>query len=104
MTDQLLKENEDYELVAIEDDVDAWGVRITSGMFVETIIKFGAIGFNQVKDNLTYNFEVYSSPDSELSPDNLDLQEHCTKLLESIIISGIEDGTVELKDRDASES
>jgi len=100
----MLKENEDYELVALEDNIDAWGVRIISGMFIETVVVFGAIGFNKVKDNLTFNFDVYSSPDSELTPDNVDLQEHCTKLLESIIISGIEDGTVQLKDTDANES
>jgi len=99
-----MKENEDYELIAIEDNPDAWGVRIKTGMFTETVIVFGAIGFNQVKDNLTFNFEVYSSPDSELTPENVDLQEHCTKLLESIIIDGIEDGTVELMDTNASES
>ena len=100
----MLKENEDYELIAVEDNPDAWGVRIKTGMFTETVIVFGAIGFNQVKDNLTFNFEVYSSPDSELTPENVDLQEHCTKLLESIIIDGIEDGTVELMDTNASES
>lgn len=99
-----MKENEDYELIAIEDNPDAWGVRIKTGMFTETVVVFGAIGFNQVKDNLTFNFEVYSSPDSELTPENVDLQEHCTKLLESIIIDGIEDGTVELMDTNASKS
>lgn len=100
----MMKENEDYELVPLEDHPDAWGVRITSGMFVETIVVFDAIGFNKVKDNLTFSFDVYSSPDSTLTPENTDLQEHCTKLLESIIISGIEDGTVHLKESDADES
>ena len=99
-----MKENEDYELVPLENNPDAWGVRITSGMFIETIVVFDAIGFNKVKDKLTFSFDVYSSPDSNLTPENTDLQEHCTKLLESIIISGIEDGTVELKESDASES
>lgn len=103
MTD-LLKENRDYELVPIEDNPDAWGVRIKTGMFTETVIVFGAIRFNKVKDNLSFSFDVYSSPDSELTPDNVELQEHCTKLLESIIIDGIEDGTVELMDADANKS
>ena len=99
-----MKENEDYELVPLENNPDAWGVRITSGIFIETIVVFDAIGFNKVKDKLTFSFDVYSSPDYNLTPENTDLQEHCTKLLESIIISGIEDGTVELKESDASES
>ena len=99
-----MKENEDYELVPLDDDPDAWGVRITSGQFIETVILFDAIGFNKVKDNLTFSFNVYSSPDSELTPDNIELQNHCTKLLESIIMTGIEDGTVQLKESDADES
>jgi len=95
---QLLKENEDYELIPVEDNPDAWGVRIKTGDFVETVVIFGAIGFNEAKDNLTFNFEVYSSPDSTLTSENTDLQIYCTKLLESIIIDGMEDGTFELKE------
>jgi hypothetical protein len=50
---------------------------------------------------MTFNFEVYSSPDSTLTPENEDLQMYCA-LLESIIMDGIEDGTVELKENNAS--
>lgn len=92
-----MKENDDYELIPLENNPDAWGVRIKSGDFIETVICFGAIGLSKTKDNLTFNFEVISSPDSELTPENTDLQEYCTKLLESIIIDGIEEGTVELE-------
>jgi len=104
MTEQLLKENEDYELIPVDGHEDAWGVRLTSGTFVETIVMYGAIGFNKIKDKLTFNFEIIESPDSELSPENEDLQEHCAKVLEAIIVNGVEDGSVELKDVDASES
>jgi hypothetical protein len=93
-----MKENDDYELIPLEENPDAWGVRIKSGDFVETVVCFGAIGFNKVKDNLTFSFEVVSSPDSELTPENMQLQEHCTKILEAIIVSGIEDGSVQLED------
>jgi hypothetical protein len=93
-----MKENDDYELIPLEENPDAWGVRIKSGDFVETVVCFGAIGFNKVKDNLTFSFEVVSSPDSELTPENVQLQEHCTKILEAIIVSGIEDGSVQLED------
>lgn len=99
-----MTENEDYEFIAHEKDEEAWAVRFLKGDFIETVIAYDAIGFNEVKDSLTYSFTVLSSPDSELTPDNVDLQNECTKLLESIIISGIEDGTVQLKERDANES
>jgi hypothetical protein len=103
MTD-LLKENKDYTLVPLEEHEDAWGVRFTSGPFPETTVVFGAIGFNKVKDNLTFNFEIKESPDQELTEDDEELQQHCAKVLEAIIVAGVEDGTVELKDPDASES
>jgi len=96
MTD-LLKENEDYELVPLEEHEDAWGVRFTTGPFPETTVVFGAIGFNKVKDNLTFNFEIKESPDQELTEDDKELQQHCAKVLEAIIVAGVEDGTVELK-------
>lgn len=94
----LLKENEDYALIPLEEHQDAWGVRFITGPFPETVVVFGAIGFNKVKDNLTFNFEIQTSPDPELSEDNQELQEYCATILEAIIVSGIEDGTVELKD------
>ena len=98
MTDQLLKENEDYSLVPVEEHEDAWGVRFLTGPFPETTVIFGAIGFNKVKDNLTFNFDIYSTPDSELTSENAELQQHCAKVLEAIIVAGVEDGTVELKE------
>ena len=94
-----MKENEDYELIPLEDNPDAWGVRIKNGDFIETVVCFGAIGFNKVKDSLTYSFDVISSPDSQLTADNEKLQEQCTKILESIIMEGIEKGTVELQEK-----
>lgn len=101
---ELLKENKDYELIPLESNSEMWGVRIASGMFIETVIVFGSVGFNKVKDNLTFNFEVVSSPDPDLNAENEDLQQHCARILEAIVIDGVEDGTVELKDVDASES
>lgn len=97
MTD-LLKENEDYALVPLEGHEEAWGVRFVTGPFPETTVIFGAIGFNKVKDKLTFNFEIESSPDSELSENDEELQQHCAQVLEAIIVAGIEDGTVELKE------
>lgn len=96
----LLKENEDYVLVPIEEHPDAWAVRFTSGQFVETTIMYGAIGFNEVQDSLTFNFDIESSPDSELTTDNEELQQHAAKVLEAIIVKGVEEGYVQLKDKE----
>ncbi len=80
-------ENQDYQLIPLEDNSDAWGIRITSGEFIETVIVFGAVGIDEDTDNFTFNFEVYSSPDPDLTPENTDLQEVCAELLHSIILS-----------------
>lgn len=80
-------ENQDYQLIPLEDDSDTWGVRITSGQFIETVIVFGAVGIDEETDNFTFNFDIYSSPDSDLTPDDVDLQEVCGDILQSIILN-----------------
>jgi len=99
-----LTENVDYCFIPHESLEDAWAVRIMSGDFIETVIAYNAIAFNEVKDCLTYNFVVVSSPDDNAVDTNEELQQKATQILEAIIEAGIEDGTVELKERDADKS
>ena len=99
-----LTENVDYCFIPHESLEDAWAVRIMSGDFIETLIAYNAIAFNEVKDCLTYNFVVVSSPDDNAVDTNEELQQKATEILEAIIEAGIEDGTVELKERDANKS
>jgi len=99
-----LTENVDYCFIPHESLEDAWAVRIMSGDFIETVIAYNAIAFNEVKDCLTYNFIVVSSPDDNAVDTNEELQQKATQILEAIIEAGIEDGTVELKERDADKS
>ena len=58
-----LKENEHYQLVALDDDVDSWGVRFSAGQFVETVVKFGTLQVVEEDESITYSFEIISSPD-----------------------------------------
>ena len=39
-----MKENKDYEL--IPDEGDSWQVRILTGDFIETVVQFNTISFN----------------------------------------------------------
>jgi hypothetical protein len=96
---ELLKENEDFVLVPAEGE-DAWAVRFLKGDFVETVVQYGAVGFNEVKDALTFNFDIISTPNSELDENNEDLQVYAGQVLESIIIKGIDEGFVQLKDKE----
>jgi len=99
-----LIENIDYQLVPVEDMPDAWAVRILTGEFIETVIAYGAVSFNEVKDHLSFNFVVVTSPNDQAVTENEDLQLLAGNILNSIIANGIEDGSVEFKDKNADES
>ena len=96
-----LKENIDYALVPIQDDPDSWGVRILKGVYIETVIRYNTISFNQVPGQLAFNFNIVYSPNEELSIDDRDLQIYVGKILEAIIELGVQDGSVTLTDTDA---
>lgn len=97
-------ENVDYQLVPVEDMPDAWAVRILKGDFIETVIAYGAISYNEVKDHLTYNFVVVTSPNDQAVVENEELQEIAGDILSSIIANGIDDGSIEFKDKNADKS
>ena len=95
-------ELKDYELIPDPEDMDLWNVRILSGDYSETVLKFGAISINETgKGIMTFNFYVISSPDHSLSVDDTDLQEFAGKLLEAIIRDGMDTGSVIMKERNA---
>lgn len=82
----MLEENVDYELIPGADD--HWHIRIKTGEFIESVISFGAI---RVKDDEMLNFDFYlhSSPDPELTDNDLGLQKYVGKILESVIVNNI---------------
>ena len=95
-----LVENVDYQLVPLDQAEDAWGVRFLTGHFVESVISYGAVSFNEVADHMTFNFKLLSSPDDSLSENDEELQEYCADVLTAIIANGVEDGSVILHERE----
>ena len=92
---QSLIELKDYELIPAEGDDQAWAVRILTGDYTETVLQFQAISFNRVEEGvMSFNFDVISSPDSELTVQDTELQEYAGNLLEAIIRDGMESGSV----------
>ena len=74
----MVTESKDYELIPLEDDTDAWGVRILTGEFSETVIKYGNVGFEGEGDDMMmkFNFDIISTPDEDLEVEtNTELQE-----------------------------
>tara|TARA_B100000900_G_C20418773_1_gene650034 strand:+ start:163 stop:465 length:303 start_codon:yes stop_codon:yes gene_type:complete len=90
-----LIELKDYELIPDSKNKELWNVRVLEGQYAETVLKFGTISFNKVgKDTMSFNFDIVSSPDPELTVDNIELQEYAGILLEAIIRDGIDSGSV----------
>ena len=97
----VLKENKHYEIIPDKEDDQAWNVRILSGMFTETVLKYGVVKFNGKKKDMTFNFDIVYTPDKELTVSDLKLQEFAGIMLEQIMAQGFRDGEVitrEIKD------
>lgn len=97
----VLTENEHYEIIPDKGDDQAWNVRILSGMFTETVLKYGVVKFNGKEKNMSFNFDIVYTPDTELKVSDLKLQEFAGMMLEQIMAQGIRDGEVitrEVKD------
>jgi hypothetical protein len=90
----ILKENEHYEIIPDKGDDQSWNVRILSGTFTETVLKYGVVKFNGKKKNMTFSFDIVSTPDTELDVSNLELQNFAGMMLEHIVAQGIRDGEV----------
>lgn len=80
-------ENKEYEL--IPGDEDHWHIRIKEGEFIESVISFGHIKIDEKEDSLKFDFTLHSSPDPDLTPDNVDLQYVAGKILEGIMIDNL---------------
>lgn len=101
--DDLPREDEDW--VFVPRGEESWGVRFLTGPFPETVVEFGTVSFDGFKDQLSYNFEIIETPDILATTDNQELIDYTSLVLESIILFGMDDGTVEVRERDiASES
>jgi hypothetical protein len=88
-----MSEGLDYNLVPVDegDNDQAWQIRLEKH-FPETIIRFGNIKFDGVRDCLTFNFVVIYSPDNELSSQNPELQEVAGAVLEDILERAHQEG------------
>jgi len=98
-----LTENKHYEIIPDKADQQAWNVRILSGTFTETVLKYGVVKFDGKKKNMTFNFDIIYTPDTELDVSNLKLQEFAGIMLEQIMANGIKEGSVitkEIEDAD----
>ena len=98
-----LVENKDYEIIPDKGDEQAWNVRVLSGLYTETVLKYGVVKFNgKGKEKyMSFNFDIIYTPDTELTVSDLKLQEFAGIMLEQIMSQGFSNGDVitrEIKD------
>jgi len=99
----VLTENKHYEIIPDKADDQAWNVRILSGIFTETVLRYGVVKFNGKKKDMTFNFDIVYTPDTELKVSDTRLQDFAGIMLEQIMAQGIREGSVitkEIEDAD----
>jgi len=101
----VLIEDKHYQIIPDKGDDQAWNVRLLSGPYTETVLKYGVVKFNgKGKEKyMSFNFDIVYSPDTELKKENVELQEFAGNLLEQVMARGIEEGNVitrKVKDAD----
>jgi|TARA_B100000287_G_C20668392_1_gene792556 hypothetical protein len=100
-----------YQMIpGVDDTEQAWNIRILEGKFSETVIEFSNIQVGpgpadsvRKEDQLYFNFKVVSSPDPELTPDDVDLQNECGSLLMAVIEDAIKDKAIQIGDHNLVE-
>jgi hypothetical protein len=94
------KENQTYQLVPGEEGDQHWLVRFLEGPYAETVIQYGSISVNDEEEGtMSFNFFVESSPDSELTSDDVDLQLWAGDILQEILREAIMDGSAVLQEQ-----
>ena len=98
-----LSEGIHYEIIPQADDTRGWDVRLLEE-YPETVIRYGNVAFDGKRDALTFNYDIVSSPDPDLSiENNLTFQEYCGRILSNIIEQSISDGSLLAQDKNTGE-
>lgn len=82
-----LKENIDYELIPSEGE--NWDIRVLSGEYTETVLKFGELKVADDEEHMSFNFDVVSSPDESLTAEDDGLQMRASMILSAILTNAI---------------
>lgn len=93
-------EDKDYQLIPVDIENDqAWDIRILSGEFVETVIRYGNVSIDGPQDQIKFNFGIVFSPDDDLTTGNTQLQVVAGDILGDLIENHIERGSIVMDDK-----
>jgi hypothetical protein len=93
-----MEEGVDYEIIPDKADEQSWNVRILKGPFTETVLKYGTVKFNEIPNNMSFNFTIVYTPDAILKLSDTNLQDFAGHMLEKIMAKGMEEGSVITKE------
>ena len=102
-----LSEDVHFQIVPSEEG-HGWDIRILEE-FPETVIRFGAIQFvgtegdNDEDGQISFNFEIVSTPDDDLSKEDLTFQDFVGRILHTVIEMSISEGTMVAQDQKTGE-
>jgi len=97
--EQMLSENVHYEIVPA-DDIHGWNIRLLEE-YPETVISFGTISFDAIDEDdghITFNFTIVSTPDADLTTEDLTFQAYVGRILGAVIELSITEGTMIARD------
>lgn len=98
-----LSEDIHYQLIPQEGgNQPGWDVRILE-TFPETVIRFGNVEIDGEAEQLKYSMDIISSPDADLTLDDLTLQEFCGRILSSIIEDSLAHDEIVMTDKNTGE-
>ena len=81
-----LVENENYQFIPVNrDNKESWDIRILDGDFVETVFYFDKLQVAEDGEHLKFNFEIVSTPNPDLTTENVDLQQYVGMVLYNIL-------------------
>ena len=101
--EQMLSENVHYEIVPA-DDIHGWNIRLLED-YPETVISFGTISFDAIEEEdgyISFNFSSVSTPDPDLTTEDLTFQEYVGRILSAVIEKAITEGTMIAKDNETN--
>ena len=81
------KENEDYQL--IPRDNNDWHVRIMKGEFIECVIRYGNVRFDEENATMNFDFSMIESTDDRFTSEDPRLQRVASHILHSILINAL---------------
>ncbi len=93
-------EGKDYNIIPVEGQEAGWDVRILTGDYVETTLRYGNIRMDGTEKDpeMKFDFKVTYSPINELNSDNGDLQTFAGDVLLSILQRAIKEDALVIED------